>query len=92
MAKAPGADAGQTSKGKSMKIGYLKKDRQERFNLKRAWFVNAWRIVDAQGRDMVQPWPNTKTEAHQTAKALGIRLVETYPAASTAQQGEGEKS
>jgi len=76
MAKAPGADAGQTSKGKSMKIGYLKKDRQERFNLKRAWFVNAWRIVDAQGRDMVQPWPNTKTDARQTAKALGIKLVE----------------
>ena len=75
-----------------MKIGYLKKDRQERFNLKRAWFVNAWRIVDAQGRDMVQPWPNTKTEAHQTAKALGIRLVETYPAASIANLGEGEKS
>ena len=74
-----------------MRTGYLKKDRQERFNLKRAWFVNAWRIVDAQGRDMVQPWPNTKTEARQTAKALGIGLVETYPDASTAQQGEGEK-
>lgn len=59
-----------------MKIGYLKKDRQERYNLKRARFVNAWRIVDAQGRDMVQPWSNTKIDARQTAKALGIKLVE----------------
>ncbi|AIW01853.1 hypothetical protein AVT15_gp053 [Pseudomonas phage vB_PaeM_PS24] len=58
------------------KTGYLKKDRQERFNLKRSWFVNAWRIVDDQGRDMVQPWANTKTEARQTAKALGISLIE----------------
>lgn len=58
------------------KTGYLKKDRQERFNLKRAWFVNAWRIVDDQGRDMVQPWSNSKTEARQTAKALGINLIE----------------
>ncbi|AGR89058.1 hypothetical protein PAK_P30104 [Pseudomonas phage PAK_P3] len=59
-----------------MKTGYLKKDSQERFNLKRAWTVNAWRIVDALGRDMVQPWANTKTEARQTAKALGIKLIE----------------
>lgn len=59
-----------------MKTGYLKKDRQERFNLKRAWSVNAWRIVDDQGRDMVQPWSNTKTDARQTAKALGIKLIE----------------
>ena len=48
-------------------------------------------IQCGQCRDMVQPWPNTKTEARQTAKALGIGLVETYPAALAAQQGEGEK-
>lgn len=58
-----------------MKTGYLKKDRQERFNLKRWWFVNAWRIVDAQGRDMVQPWSSTKTEARETAKKHGIMLM-----------------
>jgi len=58
----------------SDKIGFLKKDIMERYNLKRGWFVNAWRIVDATGRDMVQPWSNTKTEARETAKALGIIL------------------
>ena len=58
------------------KTGYLKKDSQERYNMKRAWFVNAWRIVDRQGHDMVQPWFNTKTEARKTAKALGINLIE----------------
>ncbi|MBW6354916.1 hypothetical protein ACLBVF_10390 [Pseudomonas aeruginosa] len=59
-----------------MKIGYLKKDRQERFNLKRSWFVNAWRIVDEQGRDLVQPWPNTKSEARRVARLLSIQLTE----------------
>ena len=58
------------------KIGYLKKDRQERFNMKRGWFVNAWRIVDKDGNDMVQPWSNTKKEALETAKAIGIKIVD----------------
>ena len=34
-----------------MKTGYLKKDRMERFNTKRGWFVDAWRIVDENGVD-----------------------------------------
>lgn len=59
------------------RVGFLKLDRQERFNMKRAWFVNAYRIVDAEGNDMVQPWSNTKTEARATAKALGITLDES---------------
>ena len=58
------------------KTGYLLKDRQERFNMRRAWFVNAWRIVDAEGKDMVLPWRNTKTEARDLAKRLGIKLIE----------------
>lgn len=57
------------------KVGYLKKDRQERFNLKRGWFVTAWRIVDAEGKDLVQPWSNTKGEARETAKSLKIFLL-----------------
>ena len=59
-----------------MKTGYLKKDRQERFNSKRGWFVNAWRIVDAKGTDMIQPWMNTKGEARKIAKQQGITLIE----------------
>lgn len=57
-----------------MKIGYLKKDRMERFNMKRGWFVVAWRIVDENGVDLVQHWPNTKSEARQLAAQLGIEL------------------
>jgi hypothetical protein len=57
-----------------MHIGYLKKDRMERYNSKRGWFVNAWRIVDEKGIDLVQPWPNTKSEARRTAVQLGIEL------------------
>jgi len=58
------------------KIGYLKKDRKERYNLKKGWFVDAWRIVDKDGKDMVQPWSDTKTEARETAKHCGITLIE----------------
>lgn len=65
-----------SSEGTLLKTGYLKKDSQERFNSKRAWFVNAWRIVDANGQDMVQPWCNTKREARELAKALNINLIE----------------
>jgi hypothetical protein len=61
---------------KDNRVGYLKKDVQERFNLKRGWLVNAWRIVDDAGRDIVQPWSGTKTEARQTAKQLNITLIE----------------
>lgn len=57
-----------------MKTGYLKKDRMECFNVKRGWFVDAWRIVDENGKDMVQPWLNDKIEARETAKRLGIEL------------------
>lgn len=57
-----------------MKVGYLYKDTQERFNLKRSWRVNAWRIVDEQGKDMVQPWFNTKAELFAMAKKIGIRI------------------
>lgn len=58
-----------------MKTGYLKKDRQERFNTKRGWFVNAWRIVDDQGRDMIQPWMDSEREARDVAASAGIALV-----------------
>ncbi len=59
-----------------MRTGYLKKDRQERYNSKRGWFVNAWRIVDATGKDMIQPWSSTKTEARDICKKLDIALIE----------------
>jgi hypothetical protein len=55
---------------------YLKRDWQERFNLKRARFVNAWRLVDEEGRDLIQPWANTKTEAREMARFLGYQLIE----------------
>lgn len=57
------------------RIGYLKEAQQERYNLKRGWFVRAYRIVDEDGDDIIQPWSNTKKEARETAKALGIKLI-----------------
>lgn len=59
-----------------MTKAYLKRDQQERHNPRRGWFVNAWRIVDENGRDLVQPWPNTKTEARAVCRDLGYQLIE----------------
>lgn len=56
-------------------IGYLQKDKQEKFNLKRGWFVTAWRLVSAPNVDLVQPWSDTKSEARELAHALQICLL-----------------
>jgi len=58
------------------RIGYLIKDQQEKFNLKKAWFITAWRIVDKKGNDIIQPWMDTKNNARETAKELNIDLIE----------------
>jgi len=58
-----------------IKTGYLKKDTKERYNSKRGWFVNAWRIVDIDGKDMIQPWSNTRAEAIETARLAKIYLI-----------------
>lgn len=59
----------------SSRVGYLKKDRMERFNLKRSWFVNAWRVVSEEGKDLFQPWPQTKSEARRIAAQLNIQIA-----------------
>ena len=62
---------------------YLKKDRQEIhkwcqhcYGTKqlRFYFVNAWRIVDEKGLDIVLPWMNSKREAVQIANDMKITL------------------
>jgi hypothetical protein len=60
-----------------MKEVWLELDQQERFNLKRAWFVKAYRLVDINGVDAVQPWFNNKTSARWFAKHMGWKLYET---------------
>lgn len=57
-------------------IGFILKDRQERFTLKRGWFVNAWRLVDAKQQDMVQPWFNSKRDLREYASTANIYLIE----------------
>ncbi len=58
-----------------MRNGYLLKDHQEKFNLKRGWFVTAWRLVDENRNDLVQPWMKTKKEAKDVAAEIGIDIV-----------------
>jgi Fe-S-cluster containining protein len=57
-----------------MKVGYLIKDSQERFNTKRSWRVVAWRVVNDQGQDMLQPWFDSKGQAAEGAKKQGISI------------------
>ena len=61
----------------TIREGYLLKDRIEKFNGRRVWFVNAWRIVDKNGKDIIQPWCSTKAEAMSTAKMCNIVIKET---------------
>jgi len=58
-----------------MREGYLKRDQDEMRKAKRIYWRSCWRIVDAEGHDLIQPWPWTKGEARETAKALGIKLL-----------------
>lgn len=60
------------------KTGTLVKDRVERYsrNMGKWYFVNAWRIVDNDGEDMIQPWQNTKGEAKKLAEKLNIKILE----------------
>lgn len=57
---------------------WLCKDTQERFNLKREWLVNAWRLLNVKGVDSVQPWFNTKGEAVKFAKSQNLELCGTW--------------
>lgn len=57
-------------------VAILKKDRQERFNIHRAWFVNAWRLVNHNGKDLIQPWMRSKSEAREVAAEQRIYLIE----------------
>jgi hypothetical protein len=57
-------------------VGYLQRTRQERFTLKRAWTVNAYRVLHPEGVDLFQPWAATKKEAREVCLAQGILLIE----------------
>ena len=57
-----------------MKTGYLKRDHTVREGLGYIKFDKYWRIVDENGADLVQPWPNTKSEARRLAVQLDIEL------------------
>jgi hypothetical protein len=64
---------------KKIETGYLKRDIREWISaVKRCRWVTAWRIVDAQGDDMIFPWPHSKREARETANAHGIVIIGEY--------------
>ena len=58
-----------------MKTAYLIEDTLEKFNTKRSYFVKAWRIVDIDGNDLVQPWMTSKAEAREVAESLSFTLT-----------------
>jgi len=63
---------------KDYTTGYILKDIKEKFTIKRGWFVNAYRIVNEKGEDIIQPWPSTKREAMKTAKHYNIKILGNF--------------
>lgn len=57
-----------------MKTGYLKKESLHRRTFGISIIDRYWRIVDENGADLIQPWPNTKSEARRIAVRHGIEL------------------
>ena len=57
-------------------VAFLKEDIQERISVQRSWRAKAWRIVDAAGKDLFQPWCASRTEARQLAANFAVFLVE----------------
>jgi hypothetical protein len=57
------------------RVGYLRKTQQEQLGLKRPYWTTAYRIVDREGNDIVQPWLATKGEAIALAKSMNLTLV-----------------
>ncbi len=57
------------------RAGYIKRDHMEQLQTQRCSFVTAWRIVDKNGQDLVQPWFLSKKEATDTARSLAIEIV-----------------
>jgi hypothetical protein len=58
------------------KVANLRKDHVEKYNQARAWFVNAWRLVDYKGADVLQPWASTKTGAREMAREANVYVIE----------------
>lgn len=58
------------------RVGYLERTLMEVPAGGSYRWVNGWKIADANGVDMVQPYMRTKTEARSVAKDLGIELRE----------------
>lgn len=62
------------------RLAHLVKDRVQRYSGNRTWYVNAWRLVDHRGADVLQPWARTKAEARDMARELQVYLLETRDA------------
>lgn len=60
-----------------MKIGYLVRARKKRERTQgQSWMGTAWRIVDEDGQDLIQPWLDTKAHAMEIARQREYLLLE----------------
>ena len=62
------------------KVGYLKRDQMEVRSATDVHFGSAWRIVDADEQDLIQPWDNLLSSARDTAWQTGIYLAKPHQA------------
>lgn len=58
-----------------MRIGYIKIDYEEVLTSKNAYFRNAYRIVNENGEDIIQPWFSSISDLKKCAKHLNIKLI-----------------
>lgn len=61
-----------------IKVGYLRKDMQEKRRSAKASWVTAWRLVDKEGTDIVQPWSSSRAEALELARLLRVIVLGDY--------------
>jgi hypothetical protein len=58
------------------KVGCLRKDYFRKLNSERLWLVNAWRLVDHRGSDVVLPWSRSRKEARELGRAANVYIIE----------------
>jgi hypothetical protein len=54
---------------------YLLRDQMEKRNTQSVAFVIAWRVVDKDRVDVLQPWFETRREAHEAIEALKYKFM-----------------
>lgn len=59
------------------RVGWLKPDHHEDSGASKHYQLNAWRILDLDNQDLLQPWANSKNAARIFCRDHHITLIES---------------